>query len=328
MSGLAFRAAEYVYSAPRRLKNRLLNMLDLPVLVLLYHRVNSLSEDPYCLAVTPENFRSQLLFLKRNFDIVRFEEDWSGLKRPAVAITFDDGYADNLIYALPLLEEMEIPATFFVSTGFVGTAEEFWWDELGRIVLGDRPFPETFELNDSLLKKVWSTGSASERRMLFGDLHGLMLKIDAERRDNWLGQLRQWAAAKGDGNEVNRAMTIEEIQSLANSKWVTVGAHTVSHTPLSALPVAEQQREIHESKRQLESWLGSEISVFSYPFGRRSDYTADTVKLCREAGFARAAANFPAQVHRWTDRYQIPRHTVLNWSEERFSKEVKRFMTI
>jgi hypothetical protein len=72
MNSLAFRGAEYVYSAPRRLKNRLLNMLDEPVVVLLYHRINSLSEDPYLLAVTPENFRAQILFLKQNFDIVRF----------------------------------------------------------------------------------------------------------------------------------------------------------------------------------------------------------------------------------------------------------------
>jgi len=327
MNSLAFRVAEYVYSAPRRLKNRLLNMIDLPVVVLLYHRINSLPEDPYFLAVTPDNFRDQLLFLKQSFDIVRFGEDWSGLKRPSAAITFDDGYADNLIHALPVLEEVGAPATFFVSTGIIGTAEEFWWDELERIVLGDQPFPETFELNDSLFGKAWPTGSVSDRRKLCGKLHRLMFNIDAERRCTWLGQLRQWAGAGEEGREVNRAMTIEELQSLANSKWVTVGAHTVSHTLLSALPIAEQQREINASKKQLENWLGHEVTVFSYPFGRRSDYTNDTVNICRKAGFVRAAANFPGQAHKWTDPFQVPRQTVFNWPAARFGKELKRFLT-
>jgi peptidoglycan/xylan/chitin deacetylase (PgdA/CDA1 family) len=328
MNGLAFRIAEYAFSAPWRLKNRILNMLDLPVVVLLYHRINSLPEDPYFLAVTPDNFRAQLLLLKQNFDIVRFGEDWSGLTRPSAAITFDDGYADNLIHALPVLEEMEVPATFFVSTGIIGTPEEFWWDELGRIVLGDRPFPERFELNDSLLGKVWPTGSVSDRRVLCEDLHAVMFRIDEARRERCLRQLRQWAGIGKEGSEVNRAMTVEELQRLARSRWVTVGAHTVNHTLLSSLPLADQQREILESKKQLESWLGHDVTVFSYPFGRRSDYTKDTVTLCKEAGFSRAAANFPGQAHRWTDPHQIPRLTVLNWPAARFRKELKRFLTI
>jgi peptidoglycan/xylan/chitin deacetylase (PgdA/CDA1 family) len=163
--------------------------------------------------------------------------------------------------------------------------------------------------------------------MLFEKLHGLMFKIDARRRGHWLGQLRQWAGAGEKSREVNRVMTVEELQRLARSRWVTVGAHTITHTPLSSLPAAEQRKEINESKKQLESWLGREVTVFSYPFGRHSDYTKDTVNLCREAGFAKAAANFPGQAHKWTDPYQIPRQTVFNWPVARFSKELKRFLT-
>jgi peptidoglycan/xylan/chitin deacetylase (PgdA/CDA1 family) len=328
MYGLAFRVASDVCSGPRKLKNRLLNMIDLPVVVLLYHRINSLQEDPYFLAVTPDNFRAQLVFLKQNFDIVRFGEDWSGLKRPSVAVTFDDGYADNLFKALPVLEEVEVPATFFISTGNIGTTEEFWWDALERIVLGNRPYPEKFELNDGRSVRVWPTSTVSDRCMLCEKLHILMFKIDAVRRGHWLVQLQQWAGAGEERREVNRVMTVEELQRLARSRWVTVGAHTVSHTLLSALPIADQKREIHESKKQLEHWLGHEVTVFSYPFGRRSDYTRDTVNLCREAGFARAAANFPGQAHKWTDPFQIPRQTVFNWPATRFSKELKRFLTI
>jgi peptidoglycan/xylan/chitin deacetylase (PgdA/CDA1 family) len=300
-------------------------MIDQPVVVLLYHRVNALFSDPHLLAVTPDNFRAQLNFLKQNFDIIRFGDVCCGLKRQSVAITFDDGYADNFFHALPVLEEMDVPATFFVSTGMVGSAQEFWWDELERIVLGNWSFTEKFELNDSRFGRIWNTKTAEDRRMLHAEIHLLMLKIDTARRDLWLRQLREWAGAGEKGREVNRSMTVGELQRLAGSRWVTVGAHTVSHTRLSVLPVADQQREIIGSKKQLESWLGREVTVFSYPFGRQSDYTKDTVNICKEAGFAGAAANFPGQAHRWTDPYQVPRQTVFNWTVARFSEEMERF---
>jgi peptidoglycan/xylan/chitin deacetylase (PgdA/CDA1 family) len=328
MNSLAFQAARYVYTAPRRLKNRLLNMLNHPVVILLYHRVNTLPPDPHFLAVTPDNFHAQLLYLKNDFDIVRFDEDWSGLKKPAVVVTFDDSYADNYLEALPILEEVKVPATFFVSTGFIGTTQEFWWDELERLILGDRTFAGRFELDDGSFGKTWPTSSVSSRNRLYREIYPLMKKIDAGRRNTWLAQLRQWARAREETREVNRAMTIGELQRLGQSRWVTIGAHTVSHPQLSSLPAAEQRKEIEDSKKQLESWLGCEVTVFSYPFGGRRDYTQQTIHICREAGFAKAASAFPGQVHLWTDRYQIPRQPVCNWPVSRFGRELERFWVL
>ena len=308
-----------------RTKNRLVNLFDPPVVVLLYHRVTSLPSDPQLLAVSPDNFRAHLQFLKNNFTLVRFEENWAKVRKPAIAITFDDGYADNVREALPILEENGIPATFFVSTGTVGTQEEFWWDELEHLILGGHDFPDRFVLIDSSFKQDWPTSTATERQVLFEEIQPLMRNIAPQRRENWLRQLRQWVKMEVRACEFHRAMTVEELQQLARSKWVTIGAHTVTHSVLSCLTTEEQRREIMESKSQLESWLGREISVFSYPFGKRKDYTRETVDLCREAGFLKAAANFPAQAHRWTDQYQIPRQLVRNWQLDVLRENLKRF---
>src|SRR5689334_4536799 len=104
MPGLLYNSAQSIYSGLRRAKNRALNLVDSPVVILLYHRVTTLPADPQLLAVSPDNFRAHLKFLKENFPVVRFEDDWSEVKKPAVAITFDDGYADNALEALPILE--------------------------------------------------------------------------------------------------------------------------------------------------------------------------------------------------------------------------------
>ena len=314
--------------AVRRARNRLLNLIDPPVVVLIYHRVTKLPADPQLLAVTPENFRAHLQYLKRNHNLVRFEDDWSNTEIPAVAITFDDGYADNAVEALPIIEEEGVPVTFFITTGTVGTRQEFWWDELERIILGELAFPARFTLDDSRFGQVWPTGTVAERQTLYREIHPLMKKVDAGCRANWLMQLRHWADAGEEGRETNRAMSLEELCRLADSTWVTIGAHTVTHTPLSSLSAAEQREEIIGSRRHLENWLGQEIRVFSYPFGAKRDYTRDSVALCREAGFVKVAANVPGQAHRWTDPYRIPRQLVRNWDEATFARHLESFLVL
>ncbi len=321
-------ALQWPSTLARVTRNIFFNLLDPPVLVLTYHRVTTLQSDPQLLAVTPQHFRGHLEFLKRRFPIVRFEDDWSDIRKPAVAITFDDGYADNVLEALPILEEAGVPATFFVSTGAIGTDQEFWWDELERILLGERAFSERFELDDGRFGRSWPTGTAAERNAFYEALLLLMKEVDVSKREHWLTQLRHWAGAGEGRREVNRAMTVGELKRLCQSRLSTIGAHTITHTPLTFLSMAEQRKEIEESKKQLEAWLGREVPVFSYPFGQRLDYTQETVVLCREAGFIKAAANFPGQAHRWTDPYQIPRLVVRNWPLNIFIKHLKRFWIV
>ncbi len=306
-------------------KNRLVNLFDRPVVVLLYHRVTSLCSDPQMLAVSPDNFRRQLQYLKNSFPVVRFEDDWSQVKKPAIVITFDDGYADNAREALPILEEVGVPATFFVSTGPIVSRQEFWWDELEHIVLGDHKFPGQFELADSHFGQNWPTGTGAERRTLFQEIQSRMKKVDAQRRENWLKQMRHWVHMEEEFCEAHHAMTVEELRRLSRSRWVTIGAHTVTHTALSSMTPEDQWQEIIGSKMQLESWLERKVSVFSYPFGTKEDYTPETVCLCKEAGFLKVAYNFSAQVHSWTDLYQIPRQLVRNWTAEVFAERLNGF---
>jgi peptidoglycan/xylan/chitin deacetylase (PgdA/CDA1 family) len=313
------------YWKVRAARNRFFNLIDQPVIVLLYHRVTNLPSDTELLAVSPGNFRRHMELLKRQFRIVRFEEEWSNLKEPAVVITFDDGYADNVSEALPILEEVGVPATFFVSTVNLDTIREYWWDELERIIMGDWIFPESFTLHDSRFGRNWQTSTPAGREALYRELHALMMQVDPVRREEWLMQLRRWAQAGETGREAYRAMTCAELRRLAGSKWATVGAHTVTHTPLSVLSEEQQRDEIVSSKLRLETLLGTKISVFSYPFGRRSDYDSVSVRICREAGFIKAASNFPGQAHRWTDPYQIPRQLVRNWGPHTFAARVANF---
>jgi peptidoglycan/xylan/chitin deacetylase (PgdA/CDA1 family) len=303
-------------------------MFDSPVIVLIYHRVTTLPTDPQLLAVTPDNFREQMKFLKENLPVLLFDEDWSDVKEPSVVVTFDDGYADNALEALPILEEVGVPATFFVTTGTIGTNREFWWDELERVILGEWSFPPFFKLIDSRFGREWPTATTSDRYMMYKGIHPLMKKVDYSIREEWLNQLRSWVNAGLYGRETHRPMIVEDLRLLGRNKWVTIGAHTINHTPLSTLSYDKQRGEIGGSKEQLERWLGKKIEVFSYPFGTKKDYNSDSIRICRELGFKKAASNFPGQAHRWTDPYQIPRQLVRNWSLEVFKEKMRRFSVL
>jgi peptidoglycan/xylan/chitin deacetylase (PgdA/CDA1 family) len=316
-----------LYRRLRRMKNGMLNRLDPPVLVLAYHRVTQLASDPHQLAVTPENFRAQMQYLRQSCRCVRFEDDWAEARTPAVAVTFDDGYADNLHQALPILEEAGVPATFFISTGMVGTCQEFWSDELERLVLGEASYPPLFALQDREYGGSWLTASREQRLVLHDRLHRCLLKIRPQRREDWLDQLRRWAGAEPVGRDAYRALTWEELRMLAASPLVTIGAHGVTHTPLAVLAEAEQRQEIVQSRSGLENMLGRDITVFSYPFGGYRQYDRTTRRLCREAGLRCAVTTFPGQVHSWTDPWQMPRQLVRDWDAATFAARLGSFWT-
>lgn len=326
-----FPAARALYRGARRLKNRLLNRIDPPLVVLAYHRVTRKTFDPHQVAVTPENFRAQMLYLRQSVPLVRFEEDWSAVRGPAVAVTFDDGYADNFHAALPILDELGIPATFFVSTFILDPTDgqapwrEFWNDALERLVLGDSAYPPRFHLRDDRFGRSWPTTTPAERLALHDNLHRCLLKVGADRREAWLGQLRDWSGAGDRGREENRPLNIEELRGLAAHPLVTIGAHSVSHSPLAALSEEEQRREIELSKSRLEALLERRIEVFAYPYGSRREYGRTAVHLCREAGFRKAVTTLPGQVHRWTDPWQLPRQLVRDWNGYEFAAHLERF---
>lgn len=301
------------------------NRVSPPVVILLYHRVTTLASDPQLLAVSPFHFRAHMQYLKDNFTVARLEDDWSRIDKPAVVVTFDDGYADNALEALPILEELQVPATFFVSTSLIGTEREFWWDEVERLLLCDRSFPESFDLYEDGKARRWKTADAPDRLRMYQELLPLLREALPETRDEYLERLRCWTGAGPQGRASHRVLSGDQLRRLAGSQLVTLGAHTRSHSSLSTLPAPRQREEILGSKLWLEEFLGQEVKVFSYPFGGRKDYTAETVAICREAGFTRTCSNFPGQWRAETDLQQMPRHLVRNWDLPTFKSELSRF---
>lgn len=279
--------------------------------VLLYHRVFNLQNDIWRLAVSPEEFERQIVYLKKHYDIVPLDELEFGGHDNQIAITFDDGYIDNYIYALPIIEKYQVPVTIFVATGNIGTECEFWWDEIEGLISNTEDNKE-IHLEDYVLTL---NGFENKKRACYL-VREKILTLDYKQRRKFISALKEELRVEGESRAQNRTVDADELRQLDRSNWVTIGGHTVTHTRLTSQTEAEQRWEIFESKRILEKIIGHQIFCFSYPFGGVDDYDETTIELALEAGYKNIIAVGQRYKLGTQAKYCVPRIVVQNTGED------------
>lgn len=307
----------------KKFVRRGLNVISARTVILLYHRVASLDRDPWGLAVQPDYFAEQLEVL-RGIGVVRLNEAGPSAVSPlargcSVAITFDDGYSDNYTQALPLLEKFEIPATFFVTTGYIGKPIPFWWDELQSIML-DAKISGKIRLQVGE-KSIPLTPDTEERRIeVLRHIHPLIQHLDVPERQEAIESLRQATGSVQIAPPGSFAMTEEQLCKMGASPFAEIGAHTVTHPKLAALSPKRQFEEIEDSRNHLENLIGKEVTSFSYPYGASIDFTKKTEHLVIASGFQRACTTEAVVFRGRHNGFSIPRLTVPNANGELFSR--------
>lgn len=300
--------------------------------ILMYHRVATPAHDPWGLSVAPALFRDQLQALRRRRQLLAMDEFVERLGRGtlpsrAVAITFDDGYVDNLTVAKPLLEQFGAPATMFVSTGSLG-GENFWWDRLadmvmtyaaplhqdvsvgGRSVAIDLP-PLARDIEQPARPTI-AGSSASARECCYFALWEALQPLLPEARARDLAALEALFGAPPVAAE-DMPMSWEQARTLSSS-LIAMGGHARTHHPLPTLPCDRQRAEIAGSAEDCAALTGHMPSGFAFPHGER---TAETRALVRDAGFCWAVSTHEAAIDRSRfDVFDLPRVTVGPWSGE------------
>lgn len=294
--------------------------------VLMYHRVAECDIDPWNLCVSPQRFAGQLEALKRSYSIVPLRELTRTVARQgAIAITFDDGYADNLHGAVPLLVQHAAPACFFLTSGALGMAREFWWDELERLLLRKAGLPSALEVSVGGSRRLFKPGRAAEpaqdlqgeiranppwkagpktRLGFFYAVWQALRALDDPARRVALDEISLQLTEDAGTRASHRALTNDEARHLAGCPGMEIGAHSVTHATLPSLKPAAQSEEIRHSKQHLEKLLGRPITGFAYPFG---DYNSETAELVRTAGFEFACTTDAGGITRESDRFRLPR---------------------
>ena len=283
----------------------------------MYHSISEPhpEADLWGLEVRPRRFEQQIEALARTRDIISLAELGSDVRqgrlRPnTLAITFDDGYANNVSIAGPILRQWNAPATLFVCTGFIGR-RAFWWDQLvdtivtatrsprclpgeglaaAETILRMRPRDRTPRTLHALTLAIWQ---ALQPRAL--------TSIDAS-----LAELEDLFRPVGRRDD-RRPMRASEVG--AAPAYFAVGAHSVTHPPLSTLDDTQLAAEIQDSRHQCETLTGQRIRTFAYPFGDCDARVSGCVSQYMDLACATAEA--PVGAH--TGPYDIPRIRVGDW---------------
>jgi CelD/BcsL family acetyltransferase involved in cellulose biosynthesis/peptidoglycan/xylan/chitin deacetylase (PgdA/CDA1 family)/ubiquinone/menaquinone biosynthesis C-methylase UbiE len=288
--------------------------------ILMYHRVTALPSDTYGLAVHPERFREHLEILQRNYCPLALDElveaaRVGDIPDDAVAITFDDGYLDNLTTASPLLVEAGLPATFFLTTDGLDEQREYWWDATERIFLGDQAIPSSLDLYGDG-RWVRSTATAQERAEAHTAINEVIRPASPAYQRRLLDRIVAWSGLHLAPRDTHRRLVTEEVRTLAARPLHTIGAHSARHLWLPTQTADVQRYEVRESKQTLERLLAKPIHTFAYPYGAVDELARSQVD---EAGFTNAVTVRPGQVRTGTDRLLLPRIEIRDSDADTFA---------
>jgi peptidoglycan/xylan/chitin deacetylase (PgdA/CDA1 family) len=290
--------------------------------ILIFHRVHAQADSLFPDEMHTESFRERMLWVRDWFNVLPLEEAVAALGRGALparalAITFDDGYADNVSVALPILRELGLHATFFIATGFL-EGGRMWNDTVIETLR--RASGDAIDLSGLGLGKH-PIASPQERRQaidfLLAQLKYLPLRERQARVDAMATQL---SLPLPD----DLMMTQGQLRSLADA-GMGFGGHTANHPILARLDDIAARREIADGRDALEAIVRQPVKLFAYPNGRPNiDYTAAHVRMVRDLGFAAAVSTSPGAARVGKSAYELPRFTPWGRTSARWAARLTR----
>jgi peptidoglycan/xylan/chitin deacetylase (PgdA/CDA1 family) len=285
--------------------------------IFIFHRVLSKPDPLFPNEPDAVQFDRIVSWIKAWFQVIPLNAAVDSLKTAklparAAAITFDDGYADNHDVALPILIKHNVPATFFIATGYLDGGR-MWNDTITESI---RQFsPEQLDLS-GLDLGCHPTGNDEQKRKAIGEIIEIAKYLAPKVRQSVSEEI---ARLTGALLPTDLMMTSDQIRNM-RAAGMQIGAHTVNHPILACTEKSIAQHEISASKASLEELLGEEITLFAYPNGKPLvDYLPEHAQMIEDAGFHAALSTAWGSAKRDTDIFQIPRYTPWNKTPLKFA---------
>jgi peptidoglycan/xylan/chitin deacetylase (PgdA/CDA1 family) len=291
------------------------------LLIMIYHRVLAAPDPLRSRTVNAREFAAQMDLVASCFNLLPLSEalgrlESRSLPARALSVTFDDGYADNLTVAAPIMRERGIRPTVFVATAYLDGGLMFN-DAITEAV---RAAPDRMDLNDLGLGLLEMPDVLS-RRAAIRRLVGELKYRPADERRALATEIFRRAGATPPRDLM---LTTPQLRSLRDA-GVEIGAHTATHPILARLSPEAAREDIARSQIVLEGILGDPVSLFAYPNGRPGeDYDARHVAMVRELGFAAALSTSWGATHAGSDRFQLPRVAPWDTSARRYAARLIR----
>lgn len=290
--------------------------------ILIYHRVNRETDEIFPSIPDARRFDEQMSWIGSVLRILPLGEAIDMLRAGrlpsrAGAITFDDGYADNVEIALPILKRHGLHATFFVASGFLDGGR-MWNDTIIEAVR--RAPGNMLDLSGLGLGRL-PISSPRERRSSIDALIGETKYLPQISREERVCAI---ASRASDALPTDLMMRSDQVREL-HAAGMEVGAHTMTHPILARLASHEAATEIAGGREALESLLGTRVTLFAYPNGKPGvDYGIEHVNIVRGLGFSAALSTRAAPADAASDRHELPRFTPWGGSSPRMAVDLIR----
>jgi peptidoglycan/xylan/chitin deacetylase (PgdA/CDA1 family) len=284
--------------------------------ILIFHRVLSRADPLFPDLPSAAEFEARMRWVASWCNVLPLQQAVERLfdgsiPARALAITFDDGYADNEQVAAPILRKLGLCATFFISTGFLDGGC-MWNDRVIEAVRSCRQ--DRLDLSQVGLG-VYALDSVAARRRCIDDILKRIKHLEQGRRD---ATAQSIVSAAGGDAAPGLMMTRQQVRSL-RGMGMEIGAHTVTHPILARLDPDAALAEIRDGKTVLEQIVGEPVDLFAYPNGVPDrDYSAAHARMVRECGFKVAVSTAVGAASVRSDRYQLPRFTPWDRTRLRF----------
>ena len=295
--------------------------------MLMYHRFTSAQSDPRVAGVSAESFEQQVAHIARHHhpmtvtEMIRGCFEGKELPKHAIAITVDDGYEDFYQIAWPILKRHKVPATFYVTTGFVDEKLWLWPDQLTWILGSVSESTSSVTPFTQGKETLVPPSSPEDQQQLFGRLVSHLLRIPDEKKHAFLHELAEhWQLSIPEkAPHWARPVSWSQLAEM-QAQGLEVGGHTVTHPSLSQVSPEQAKAEIMGTRDALVANLGDAERSFCYPNGTPEDFVGAQVPLIKQAGFTGAVVAF-ADAQGQRQRYAMRRHSSSN-SLFQFNKAV------
>ncbi|WP_417581238.1 polysaccharide deacetylase family protein [Pelagibacterium sp.] len=250
------------------------------------------------LQVRPDFLEAVIVRARRaGFDIVDLDEAARRIAAdetaPFIVLTFDDGYRDNLVHALPILRKHAAPFTLYVPTGLIDGVGLVWWQALEDIIAANDVV--VFEMPKG--PHYGDAGTLEQKNATFARVYECYRKMPEPDREASIRALATRYGFDLGGHCRDLIMDWSELKEFAEDPLCTIGAHTVYHYELSKLPDHEMRAEIEQSANVLEAQFGRRPKHLSYPIGGVAAAGPREFAAASDLGFSTAVTTRPGGLY-------------------------------
>ena len=290
--------------------------------ILMMHGIMDLTKPkdwvPLRMPIAIQQLEASLKILSRYFQFISLDEAVDMLagikpvKAHSMALTLDDGYRNQLAYAIPILKKFNAPATIFVVTENTENRKPFWYDRLDYVLqhcesdgcditVGESTIRFRSRTRVELQRSYARLRSAAKIQKILDSQMIAQMELLADRLEETCGKR---LADIFENDEWTTLLTWEEIRKAARDKEIVFGSHSINHRRVGLADEAEVQYQLEHSKKTIERYTGLECRYFCYPSG---SFNRRAAKLVEKCGYRAAVTTLPGFNPKGSDLFTLKR---------------------